>query len=68
MKPDLSRIFPFVRPDGSRQFVCTECGWQICMAIDVDRDGVDVCHTCRYIGEHPHLPPEVKALLRGEPS
>lgn len=66
MTPDLAKIFPFARRDGSREFVCTECGDHVFVAIDLDHDGFDVCWTCRYIGEHPHLPEEAKKLLRGE--
>lgn len=42
-------------PDGSVEFTCTECKYDVYMAVD---DGFDtpVCLTCRWFGERPQIP------------
>lgn len=59
-------IFAFTRRDGTAHFTCTGCG------ADVHRFGggvfdYPICAECQFIGEHPQLTDEIKALLRGEP-
>lgn len=62
----LDKIVAFVRRDGSRTFVCRECGYTVHAFADFDGDGLAVCRTCQFIGEHPQLPADARELLRGE--
>lgn len=54
------------KPDGSVEFVCTECTVLTIMMVD---DGFDfpVCATCRWLGERPWIDAATKARLRGQP-
>lgn len=47
-------------PDGSREFVCSECDAPVLQAVS---DGFDfpVCKVCRWFGERPQIPKEVRA-------
>lgn len=51
-------------PDGSREFVCSDCGSSVLQAVN---DGFDfpVCWLCRYFSEHPQIPAEVRDRITG---
>ena len=66
MTIDLGILFNMPRRDGTREFVCTDCGYRVFVAVALDDDGTPVCRTCQFIGEHPQLPEDIKSLLRGE--
>jgi hypothetical protein len=59
-------IFAFTR-NAVAEFECTVCGAHVCRYGDRDFTHL-ICRTCEFIGEHPHIPEEAKALLRGERS
>lgn len=63
---DNDNVIPFLRPDGSRTFVCEDCGWTVHVFADFEGGDFNVCRTCQFIGEHPQLPEHWKAILRGD--
>ncbi len=58
-------VLNFTARDGSRQFVCTDCGYTVFTFCDFEGGDCNVCRSCQFIGEHPQLSEEAKALLRG---
>jgi hypothetical protein len=46
------------------EFICEDCGDHV-YAFG-EHDGVPVCGTCRFIRQHPDMPEETKAALRGD--
>jgi hypothetical protein len=60
----LTNVFAFTR-EACAEFACSVCGAQVYRYGDRDFTHT-ICRTCEFIGEHPHLPEETKALLRGE--
>lgn len=61
-----AQVSPFTNnPDGSREFVCTDCRIHVIEVVATDFD-FPVCSICRFIGERPQLTDEAKAILRGE--
>lgn len=50
--------------DGVHEFICEDCGANVC-AVGY-HDGVPVCLTCRFIREHPDMPEHIKEYLRND--
>jgi hypothetical protein len=65
-KQHAENIFAFTR-DAVAEFDCTVCGAHVYRYGDRDFTHT-ICRTCEFIGEHPQLSDEAKALLRGDRS
>lgn len=59
-----NNIIAFGAREGCQHFTCAECHVEVYRY--GDRSDVPICAECKFIGEHPHLPDDVKRLLRGE--